>query len=90
MTDQPLIFSRYAPPVRTPGAVSMSLRKATRASDARADPAPMRWAVIIIAIAFLTLFVLVPLLNVFAQAFSKGLQPILRPSATRTRSPRSN
>ena len=51
----------------------MTLRKATRASDARADPAPMRWAVIITAIAFLTLFVLVPLLNVFAQALSKGL-----------------
>jgi sulfate transport system permease protein len=33
----------------------------------------MRWAIIGITIAFLTLFVLVPLANVFAQAFSKGL-----------------
>jgi len=43
------------------------------ASDARADPTPMRWAIIGIAIAFLTIFVVVPLLNVFAQALSKGL-----------------
>jgi sulfate/thiosulfate transport system permease protein len=33
----------------------------------------MRWAIIGIAIAFLTIFVVVPLLNVFAQALSKGL-----------------
>jgi len=51
----------------------MNLRKATRASDARADPKPMRWAIIGIAIAFLMLFIVVPLVNVFAQAFSKGL-----------------
>jgi sulfate transport system permease protein len=51
----------------------MVLRQAKPASDARADPTPMRWAIIGITIAFLTLFVLVPLANVFAQAFSKGL-----------------
>jgi sulfate/thiosulfate transport system permease protein len=47
--------------------------KAMRTSDVRADPAPMRWTVIGIAIAFLTLFVVVPLGNVFAQALSKGV-----------------
>jgi sulfate transport system permease protein len=51
----------------------MVLRHVKPASDARADPRPMRWAIIGITIAFLTLFVLVPLINVFAQAFSKGL-----------------
>jgi sulfate transport system permease protein len=51
----------------------MVLRQVKPASDARADPTPMRWAIIGITIAFLTLFVLVPLANVFAQAFSKGL-----------------
>jgi len=51
----------------------MVLRQVKPASDARADPTPMRSAIIGITIAFLTLFVLVPLANVFAQAFSKGL-----------------
>ena len=51
----------------------MVLRQVKPASDARADPTPMRWAIIGIAIAFLTIFVVVPLLNVFAQALSKGL-----------------
>jgi len=51
----------------------MVLRQVKPASDARADPTSMRWAIIGIAIAFLTIFVVVPLLNVFAQALSKGL-----------------
>jgi sulfate transport system permease protein len=55
----------------------MVLRQVKPASDARADPTPMRWAIIGITIAFLTLFVLVPLANVFAQAFSKGLDAYL-------------
>jgi sulfate transport system permease protein len=55
----------------------MVLRQVKPASDARADPTPMRWAIIGISIAFLTLFVLVPLANVFAQAFSKGLDAYL-------------
>jgi len=51
---------------------SMSVRKATRARDVRADPAPMRWAIIGIAVTFLVLFIVVPLLNVFAQALARG------------------
>jgi sulfate/thiosulfate transport system permease protein len=39
----------------------------------RADPTPMRWTIIGVAIAFLALFIVIPLLNVFAQALSKGL-----------------
>jgi sulfate transport system permease protein len=50
----------------------MTLRKPTRTSDVRADPAPMRWGIISIAIAFLVLFIVMPLLNVFGQAFAKG------------------
>jgi sulfate transport system permease protein len=50
----------------------MVQRKGKPASDARADPVPMRWAIIGIAIAFLIIFIVIPLLNVFAQAFSKG------------------
>jgi sulfate/thiosulfate transport system permease protein len=52
---------------------AMSLRKVTLASDVRADPTPMRWTIIGIAIAFLALFIVIPLVNVFAQALSKGL-----------------
>jgi sulfate transport system permease protein len=52
---------------------SMSLRKVTLASDVRADPTPTRWTIIGIAIAFLALFIVIPLVNVFAQALSKGL-----------------
>jgi sulfate/thiosulfate transport system permease protein len=44
-----------------------------RVADVRADPAPMRYAIIGVAIAFLALFIVVPLVNVFAQAFAKGL-----------------
>jgi sulfate transport system permease protein len=51
----------------------MALRKGKPASDARADPVPMRWAIIGIAVAFLVVFIVIPLLNVFAQAFSKGV-----------------
>ena len=54
---------------------SMSRPKPTRASDARADPAPMRWGIIGVATVFLALFIVIPLINVFAQAFSKGLVP---------------
>ncbi len=48
-----------------------------RAADVRADPTPMRWAVVVVAVAFLTLFIVIPLVDVFAQAFSKGLAAYL-------------
>jgi sulfate/thiosulfate transport system permease protein len=63
MSTQPLIRRR------TPSAAS-----AARARDVRADPRAMRWAVLATAIAFLALFIVLPLVNVFVQAFSKGLQ----------------
>jgi sulfate transport system permease protein len=43
-----------------------------RPSDARADPTWVRWTVIAVAVGFLSLFVLLPLVNVFVQAFAKG------------------
>src|SRR6188472_3169564 len=80
MSDQPFALPGYPSRTGYPSRIrafrtpSMVLRQAKPASDARADPTPMRWAIIGITIAFLTLFVVVPLLNVFAQAFSKGLE----------------
>ena len=42
------------------------------ARDPRAEPAALRWLLIGVALAFLGLFLLVPLAAVFAQAFAKG------------------
>jgi sulfate/thiosulfate transport system permease protein len=74
MTDQPLALPGYPSRVRAFRTPSMVLRNVKPASDARADPAPMRWAIIAITIVFLILFIVAPLANVFAQAFSKGLE----------------
>jgi sulfate/thiosulfate transport system permease protein len=63
MSTQPLVRRRT--PTATSGA---------RARDVRADSRAMRWAVLATAIAFLGLFIVLPLVNVFVQAFSKGLQ----------------
>lgn len=41
--------------------------------DVRADPRWLRWALTGVALSFLTIFIVVPLANVFAQAFAKGL-----------------
>jgi sulfate transport system permease protein len=48
-----------------------------RKADARQDPPPVRLAIILIAVGFLGLFIVLPLINVFAQAFSKGVDAYL-------------
>src|SRR5713101_8816365 len=48
-----------------------SLRSAR--DDLRTEPRPIRIAIIAIAVIFLTVFVVLPLIVVFAQAFSKGI-----------------
>jgi sulfate transport system permease protein len=40
--------------------------------DVRADPPALRLAIIAVTVAFLSLFVVVPLINVFVQAFARG------------------
>jgi sulfate transport system permease protein len=44
-----------------------------RKIDVRDDPAWVRWTIISVSIAFLGIFVVLPLINVFAQAFAKGI-----------------
>jgi len=44
-----------------------------RKVDVRDDPAWVRWTIISVSIAFLGIFVVLPLINVFAQAFAKGI-----------------
>jgi sulfate/thiosulfate transport system permease protein len=73
MSDQPLALPGYAPRIEAFRTASMTSQNATRAADACADPTPMRWAITGIAIAFLTVFIVIPLVNVFAQALAKGL-----------------
>jgi sulfate transport system permease protein len=44
-----------------------------RKVDVRSDPPLVRWTIITLTVVFLGLFVVLPLVNVFAQAFSKGI-----------------
>jgi sulfate transport system permease protein len=48
-----------------------------RKVDAREDPPLVRLAIIVIAVGFLGLFVVLPLVNVFTQAFAKGFAAYL-------------
>jgi sulfate transport system permease protein len=48
-----------------------------RRADARHDPPLVRLAIIAVAVGFLGLFIVLPLINVFAQAFSKGVAAYL-------------
>lgn len=50
----------------------MSERRRRRFRDPRAEPLALRGALIAVALAFLALFLVVPLVAVFAQAFAKG------------------
>ena len=48
-------------------------RPTAPAHQARTEPAWVRWFLITIAIGFLTIFVVLPLVVVFTEAFSKGI-----------------
>jgi sulfate transport system permease protein len=48
-------------------------REAQLKLDVRADPPIVKWAIITVTAAFLGLFIVVPLVNVFARAFAKGI-----------------
>jgi sulfate transport system permease protein len=68
-----LPYSEYVPHddaliVRTPARPRLRPRVAVRD-----DPVWVRYTVIALAVSFLGLFVVVPLINVFAQAFAKGI-----------------
>jgi len=51
-------------------------RRASRAQSQRGteEPPLIKWALIALALAFSLVFLLLPLVNVFAQAFAKGWQ----------------
>jgi sulfate/thiosulfate transport system permease protein len=56
---------------------TMSGRRPARPRPVRSESAVVRWLVIGTAVAFLTVFLVLPLVTVFAQAFSRGLWPYL-------------
>jgi sulfate transport system permease protein len=66
-----LPYSEYIPHAEA-YAGTLARPRARRKVDVRADPPLVRWAVIGLTLAFLGLFVVMPLVNVFAQAFAKG------------------
>ncbi len=60
----------------TPDGLTEARAKAA-VTSLRQEPAPVRWLITGAAIAFLTLFIVLPLAVVFAQAFSHGFGPYL-------------
>jgi sulfate/thiosulfate transport system permease protein len=71
VTVQPLAARGYVG-VHDAADRSRARRTVRRQRDVRGEPAPVRVAVIGIAIAFLGLFIVAPLANVFVQALAKG------------------
>jgi sulfate/thiosulfate transport system permease protein len=56
---------------------TISTHRPARPRPVRSESAVVRWLVIGVATAFLTIFLVLPLVTVFAQAFSRGLWPYL-------------
>lgn len=48
-----------------------------QAAPARDEPAVVKWIIVALAVGFIALFIVLPLVNVFAQAFVKGWQAYL-------------
>jgi len=64
-----------APPNGGAAATRPAIRRTgRRRADARSDPAWVRWLVTSLAVIFLGLFIVLPLICVFNQAFSKGIE----------------
>ena len=57
----------------TPAATTLHVPSQTASRRSTAEPAWVRWLLIGIAVAFLGLFLVIPLVSVFAQAFAKGI-----------------
>jgi sulfate transport system permease protein len=61
--ERAVAVATFAPPIS----------RVSARGDLRTEPRPIRFAIIAVAVLFLTVFVLLPLVVVFAQAFSKGI-----------------
>jgi sulfate transport system permease protein len=69
-----LPLSEYVPHEDTLILAAPARQKARSRVDTRDDPVWVRGTVIALTVAFLGLFIVVPLINVFAQAFAKGIE----------------
>jgi sulfate transport system permease protein len=69
-----LPLSEYVPHEDTLILAAPARQKARSRVDTRDDPVWVRGTVIALTVAFLGLFIVVPLVNVFAQAFAKGIE----------------
>lgn len=58
------------------GGVRIRVHGGRRAPGGVSDPPWARWLLIVVAVGFLGVFLLLPLLNVFSQALSRGLAPL--------------
>ncbi len=56
---------------------SASRARKPRRHPHRGEPAPIRWVLVGLTIAFLSVFLVLPLVTVFQQAFSRGILPYL-------------
>jgi sulfate/thiosulfate transport system permease protein len=72
-----LPYSEYVPHDEALFVTTHARPKARSHVDTRDDPVWVRCTVITLAIAFLGLFIVLPLINVFAQAFAKGIDVYL-------------
>jgi sulfate transport system permease protein len=72
MSAQPFV-ARTSDALEVPKDGDVEAGAAARRSDARADPVAMRWTIIAITFVFLGVFIVLPLVNVFVQAFAKGV-----------------
>jgi sulfate transport system permease protein len=73
MTVTPLADRAYAAKIGRRREAPAATRADVRHHDSHTEPRAVRWAIIGIATAFMALFVILPLVNVFAQALSKGI-----------------
>jgi sulfate transport system permease protein len=64
--------SEYIPRDEGWSAMAAARPQTRRKFDGRADPPVVKWTIIGLTFAFLGLFIVLPLVNVFAQAFAKG------------------
>jgi sulfate/thiosulfate transport system permease protein len=62
-----------AAPATRPKTAPVPARSRRPRGDVREDPAWVRWTIISVSVAFIGIFVVLPLVNVFTEAFSKGL-----------------
>jgi sulfate transport system permease protein len=72
-----LPLSEYVPHDDAAITFAAARPKVRRKVDVRADPPWVRGTIIALTVAFLGLFIVLPLINVFAQAFSKGIEVYL-------------